>query len=198
MLDITGPLMRRWAESHGYDYHETELCGPLPPSWNKIDVLIDRLNSGNDAVIWIDCDVVVMGTGLTPLSEMLPHHKQGLVVHHTECGEVPNCGVWVVRSSMSDTLAAVKEMSSQLALHPWWEQAAVMRLMGYSINPVYGGAERESSTPLFEDTAALHPRWNWHPADAAAVAEPAFYHITQKWDGDARLEQIRRLACRSR
>jgi hypothetical protein len=193
-LEHTAPLTQRWAKSHGYEFVCARLEGPLPPSWHKIDVMLDCFASGCDEVLWVDSDVAVLPTLLSPFSEMEPHHKQGLVLHRTECGDVPNCGVWAARSSLIPDLKLAMEMVEVLRENPWWEQSAVMQLMGFipSVDP--GGSYLKAATPLYHATKFLHPRWNWHPADANACDSACFYHITQRWSDEGRVKQLASIA----
>lgn len=55
----------------------------------------------------------------------------------------------------------------QYADHPWWEQAAVLELMGYHVtrDPV---ATLRQPTELHARTQALAPEWNHHLTIATA------------------------------
>jgi hypothetical protein len=100
-----------------------------------------------------------------------------MVVHETNCGSVPNCGVWLVTRLMRQHLAGAWERD-QFERHPWWEQAAVLELMGYVVtsDPV---ATVRHPTELHARTQFLGPEWNHRPHDRNRVSEPRFWHATQ-------------------
>ena len=74
--------------------------------------------------------------------------------------------------------------------HPWWEQAAIMRLMGYVVEPGPHG-KLDSPTRLYGQTTFLPPVWNHHPGDINKPDKPYFVHVTQY---DDRLSLIAKLA----
>lgn len=189
MASCTLPLMRTYAERHGHDFRVVRLAGERPPSWMKVAALVDALGE-YDCVAWLDIDVVIVSPWRDLLGELLPDTWQALVEHRTECGHVPNCGVWVVTKEMRYELSLAWGEGTDYLHHPWWEQAAMMRLMGYAVEPGPRG-RLDTPTSLYERTTFLSPRWNHHSADEMKVPDPYFVHVTQYAD---RLGAIRDLA----
>jgi hypothetical protein len=190
MAEHTAPLMQAYANRHGHDFSALILeGGDRPASWNKLPALYAALET-YDAVAWIDADVVIAWPGSDIIAELQPGTCQAVVEHLTECGRVPNCGVWVVSKEMQPTLQQAWDDGSAFVHHPWWEQAAIMRLMGYAVEPGPHG-KLDSPTRLYERTTFLRPEWNHHPGDINRPDDPHFVHVTQY---DDRLSLIANLA----
>jgi hypothetical protein len=186
--------MYRYAKIHGCDVDCLNLAtSAAPPSWMKVPALIVALEE-YDEVLWMDCDVVVSRSQENIFDELPAGSWQGMVVHQTECGEVPNCGVWLVRKAMRDTLLEMwSEDLAEYKDHCWWEQGAMLRRLGYEVSAGPVSVDR-GPTPLREHSAALHAKWNHHPRDEGRVETPNFHHVTQYED---RVGEARRLCERA-
>lgn len=163
--------LQEYADLHGYDLH-TDPPGvrSRPASWLKIPLLLELLDLYEEA-LWVDADVVIAdATGDVVVAG---DAWQALVRHHTADGEVPNCGVWLVRRPMRRVLLDLWAMTRYVE-HPWWEQAALHELLGYRGRPV----RLASPTPLYEMTEWLDAGWNVHPRDLQTCEWPRFLHAT--------------------
>lgn len=171
LQSIAMPSLEEFAERHGYELVVTDLSASnRPPSWMKVPILEWALRR-HDEALWVDADVVIADP-----REDLPvpdQFWQALAVHHTNDGEVPNCGVWFVRRPMAPVLADLWEMVGYIH-HPWWEQGAMLELLGYDpwVRPVRLG----EPTELHERTCFLGREWNSHPEDWSE--NPRFKHAT--------------------
>jgi hypothetical protein len=194
MAALTLHPMYRYAQIHGADMDCLNLASSAaPPSWMKVPALIVALQE-YDEVLWLDCDVVVSRSQESIFGELPADAWQGMVVHQTECGQVPNCGVWLVRKPIRDTLLAMwHDDLEEFRDHPWWEQGAMLRRLGYAVHP---GPRSEDLGPtvLREHSAALHAKWNHHPRDENRTDFPNFHHVTQY---DDRVGEARRLCERA-
>lgn len=190
----TLPIMRRYAIRHNLDFACANLLGARPPSWNKVQALHTALQR-HDRVAWVDADVVIVDGSENILSELEPGKVQALCRHSTECGEVPNCGVWVLTKQALPVLAQMWAMDRYLN-HCWWEQRAMLELLGYEVGEVNGApsAKHISETELFGLTTWLGSQWNDHPQDSSRVREPFFFHVTMYAD---RLHAVKTLAERT-
>lgn len=132
LLDVALPTYRAFAERHGYDLVVGKKMTDLPPAWNKVPLLLDALDH-YDEVVWFDCDMIVVDPSedFPPMSEGKLH---ALVRHFEHSSEVPNSGMWRLTKAMGVLL---KEMAQLVVFtnHGWWEQAALMTLMGYTVPP---------------------------------------------------------------
>jgi hypothetical protein len=194
MAAHTAPLLEDYAHAHGMAFCCINLQSRLaPPSWMKVPNMIAALED-YDWVLWVDCDVVVMDKSQNIVKDV--HGIQGLVKHKTECGEVPNCGVWVVSQGMKGVLSwAWDKMLPVYRDHPWWEQAAMLNAMGYEVLAGPSTADRKS-TELRRETTFLRSRWNHHPRDAWRTDDDvAFFHVTQY---DDRLGTVAAMSAKAR
>ena len=189
VADVTLPLMKAYAQRHSMDFSWAELAGLRPPSWQKVIGLLQTLPN-RPAVVWIDADVVIEDGSRSILDDVPADADHALVEHHTECGNVPNCGVWVVRPAMLPRLQQAWNCNKHLS-HPWWEQAVMLEQMGYVVDGT--NARLDKPTTLYERTAFLDAAWNDHPNDERRAAHVRFRHVTQYKN---RLEQIRQFAAR--
>ena len=190
VADVTMPLMKAYAVRHGMDFYWVDLSGPRPPSWQKVIGLLQTL-PGRSAVVWVDADVVIEDGRRSILDDVPADADHALVEHHTECGSVPNCGVWVVRPAMLDRLREAWDCNRHIT-HAWWEQAVMLEQMGYAVDGTQ--SRLDSPTTLYERTAFLDAGWNDHPHDKRRAEHVRFRHVTQYTD---RLESIRQFAGRA-
>lgn len=160
---------------HNLDFACANLFGARPASWQKVQALHSALQK-HDRVAWIDADVVVFDGSENIFDELEPDKVQALCRHSTECGEVPNCGVWVLTSRMLPILGQMWAMDQYLN-HCWWEQRAMLDLLGYEVSDGLF-AKHLSETELYGLTTWLGPRWNHHPRDTGRVEEPLLVHVT--------------------
>lgn len=173
------PVMERYALRHGHQFGAANLVGERPASWMKIEAIHSALRRF-DAVLWVDVDVVVRDGGLWIGDVVKEDAWHALVEHETECGLVPNCGIWYLRQSMLPVLEHVWKQTQHMH-HPWWEQAAVLELLGYAVTDK-PASSFSAPTELHRRTQFLAAEWNHHPADRRKVAEPRFVHCTQYVD----------------
>lgn len=161
MQTLTLPAMRQYAERHGYDLHVVDLPDKgRPASWEKLPALIDALHT-YDQALWLDADVAIINGDVDITADVDPLLWQALVIHGFANGNIPNCGVWLVRKPMIDILSYANEVSfidEIVRIHPWWEQAFLMMEMGYDISLDF---YRKIDTGLWDYTCVLPVEWNW-------------------------------------
>lgn len=179
MLEIALPSLEEFADRHGYELLTPDVSTVRPPSWAKVPILRAALDEYDEA-LWVDADVVI-----TDPSDDMPVPAwawQAIVRHRTDCGEVPNCGVWFVRRQMRAFLDVMWSKIEHLH-HGWWEQAAMLDLLGYQHEP--RPARLNSPTKLYERTFWLDNGWNQHPHDEPQPERARFRHATQYYDRPA-------------
>lgn len=182
LLEISEPSMRRYAGRHGYDFLAADLECDRPGSWHKIPILKAALKE-YDEVLWVDADIVIVDP-----SKPVPCPDdcwQALVRHQTGDGDVPNCGMWLVRKPMVEFLDMVWANTARLN-SGWWEQAALMDLMGYQHD--HRPAYVSNPTLLYERTHFLSNEWNFHKWDTPAPTHVRFAHGTMFEDRAGTME----------
>lgn len=197
MAAHTMPLMDRYALKHEADFTCVNLSSPAaPPSWMKVPNLSAAL-AAYDVVLWLDCDVVIGDSREDVFGCLDAEAWQAVVIHETECGLVPNCGVWMVTKPMLPCLSLAWSRGLPVYReHPWWEQAAVMDAMGYAVRDHHGWpySVDAGATELRNHTTFLDAKWNHHPADRRRVGQPNFWHVTQYADRQAEIRRLCALA----
>src|SRR5262249_39072233 len=157
LLRVALPGFHVYAQRHEYELIDAPpQRDDRPPSWLKVPLLHELLAT-YDEVLWLDADVVIVNEHDDLADDVPDEDWQAVVRHYTPDGEVPNCGVWLLRPSMRPVLDAMWQLDSYRE-HPWWEQAALLELLGYRGHPV----RLEQPTELYARTCWLGLEWNSH------------------------------------
>ncbi len=160
VLEVALRSFVRFAELHGYDVVVgSGASDGRPASWGKIPLLRELVGS-YDVVVWLDSDIIIRDASVD-LPVLPPRALLGMVEHTSppEFGRVLNGGMLVLRGC-PETVELLDEVwaQTQYARHRWWEQAAVMHLMGYPPDPL--PVTPTGSTRWRERLALLPPEWN--------------------------------------
>jgi hypothetical protein len=160
VLALVLPTFEVYARRHGFQMAVGDgACDGRPPAWGKVP-LLRRLLDDVDEVLWIDADAVILDDSVDLTSEVTPDAYQALVRHVTNDGEVPNTGVWFLRGQRGRDLLDAVWRREEYSHHEWWENAATMDLLGYSLDrPVQALHE----TVWLTGTQWLSPKWNAIP-----------------------------------
>jgi len=160
VLDQSLPTFEWFAQRHGYNLivGDVEANFDRPVPWAKISLIRSALRS-YDLVLWIDSDAIVLDDSFDP-AELLPDSAfQAMVQHQSSTETCPNTGVWLLRrGSQTDEFLQLVWNSTEFIHDSWWENAAVMDLLGYSLRP----AVRERDSPWYPGTYWLPNEWNSH------------------------------------
>jgi hypothetical protein len=159
LLGLAARSFRPYAARHGYSLElHTEIVDPTRPApWSKI-VLLRRLAEEYDLLLWLDADLVIVDRSRDIADELEDGRFLYLAEHQTKEGRMPNSGVMLMRGG-EQTAGFLDEVYAQEDLidHRWWENAAICRLLGYSLDPVGPG----TPTPLLtRHTKLISSRWN--------------------------------------
>lgn len=194
LLDVALPTYRAFADRHGYEIVIGEKMTDFPPAWNKIPLLLSTLRDKRiSEVVWFDCDLIIVDPSEDfPLISAGKSHS--LVRHFEDNSEVPNSGVWRVTKDCIPLLEQMSELQV-FRTHGWWEQAALMTLMGYSV-PSEGSlfsdtkCQNKYRTTWYENCQFMRLCWNSHPnyrSDRPRIVHCSYPDMTQ------RIEVMRRL-----
>lgn len=165
LLDLTMPRFKIYADLHGYDLvtEPVAVCD-RPAPWNKLPLLTELLET-YDEVLWLDADVVVLDCSKDLADEVSDEHIQAMVFHEllgnkdVQIRTVPNSGVWLLRKPMLPWLDLAWN-STQFIDHAWWEQAAMISLLGFYINRS-NMPYRQEPSELYHRTYQLGACWNY-------------------------------------
>jgi hypothetical protein len=175
LLRLASITFRRYAKRHGYvlALHDEVIDGSRPPAWSKV-ALIRSLLDKHELVLWLDADIVIVRSD-RDIADELPGDRFMAMVEHTVGGKVnPNTGVMAIRSGDEARrfFDAVWQKTEYLN-HRWWEQAAVMDLLGY--DPETGERVRESE---------WHDRVHWLGKEWNSIRDdPAPQPRIRHWPG---------------
>lgn len=161
-----------YAERWGWDLvlSTEDLSSGRPAPWGKVPLLRSLLDE-YDWVLWLDADVVIVDLEADITAETQDDKDLYLVEHRWLGQYTANSGVALFRSCPWSR-AFLEEVwaREQYAEHPWWENAAVLDLLGYGLEP----ARLVAPTPWLGRTKLIHRRWNSVELDRADP--PAFVH----------------------
>lgn len=188
LLDVALPGYQDFARRHGYELAVGEclIDENWPPAWNKIPLLIQALRRC-DQVVWFDCDLIIVNpTEDLPWAAMGDAHH-GLVRHMENNSEVPNSGVWMLTPHALPLLETILQLGV-FKDHGWWEQAALMTLMGYTVPPQNTDfrdtrCRNVQQTVWYQVCRFLRLCWNNHPnyrADKPRIVHCSYPDMTQR------------------
>ena len=195
LLKIALPSYRAFAHLHGYDLHVAEQIGRQRPApWYKVRC-IQSLLADYQMVVFMGCDMVIVDGSedfdIPGSGDFI--WSQAMVAHNTGDGHVPNTDMWICWRTMLPWLEKCWALDKYI-MHGWWEQAALLELMGYEpdIRPTYCRDERNE---LYKATYFLDHSWNVHMWDRPQPEHPRIQHATMypdrkktmhEWDEQAK------------
>jgi galactosyl transferase GMA12/MNN10 family len=175
LSEISRPGLEAYAERHGWELVISKKDGAQgrPPSWAKVPLVADLLGR-YELVLWLDADAVIVDGSYDLASELRFGRQLYLVEHkHPPTGEVTaNAGVFMLRAGRwAEAFLAAVWAQADLSEHRWWDNAAVMRLLGYRTDPQPAGRERK--TRWLTRVRFLDVAWNsvphWHASPAPRI-----------------------------
>jgi PAS domain-containing protein len=173
LLRLASRSFRRYAARHGYelDLHTELLDRERPAPWSKV-LALRRLAQTHDVLLWLDADLVIVDPSQDIADELEDGRFLYIVEHRTKEGRMPNSGVMLLRGG-AETIGFLDDVYAQedLINHRWWENAAICRLLGYSLDPIEPGPP---SRLLAEHTSFISSRWNSIPD--APSSKPRIRH----------------------
>jgi hypothetical protein len=196
LLAVSEPTFRAYGERHGYEVITSSRSEPArPPAWGKVAMLRETVDAF-DLVLWIDADAVIVDGGDDIADELEADRHLALVQHrHWDDQLIPNTGVMLLRSGeFSRSLLDGMWGATRLIDHPWWDNAALLDVLGYdlpsaltpglrgradrALRRVTGRAPRPcrpARPSRFRDGTQFLPlEWNWSYLDR--VENPRIVH----------------------
>jgi hypothetical protein len=186
LLEISRPTLEAYAERHQWELvvGTQARADGRPASWAKIPFIAGLLGT-YDLVMWVDADAVIVDGSVDIASELrLRKHLYLVEHHHAPSGEVTaNAGALMLRAGRwtRSLLRAIWEQED-LVNHRWWENAALMRLLGYQIDPQPAGPLHR--TRWLRRVRFLDVAWNsmphWHGSPTPRITHYAGLPIEER------------------
>ena len=133
MGEICLRSMNKYAILHGLDVKlHDDISADRPVPWYKL-LLIQKIFSENyDYVFWVDADALFVNYERNIKDEIEKGRELYLVKHGINGREIPNTGVFLLKNSRwsRNLLKRIWSMEKYIN-HKWWENAALMDLLGY-------------------------------------------------------------------
>lgn len=146
LLAESAPTIAAYAQRFGWGVVlSSETLGDRPPSWSKI-ILVKELLQEFDLVFWVDADALIVDLERDLIAEIDDAADIWFAGHpqdHDPEATVLNAGVFLARSSQftRDLLDAIWD-NEQFVDHNWWENAALLDLLGYSLDAPFRKLQR--------------------------------------------------------
>lgn len=137
-----------------------------PPAWHRLQMIRELFDEGYRYVLWVDADSIFVRLDADVLAELRPN-KDLYLVEHTHpaypSSRVPNTGVMLLRNSgwSRNLLQRLWNMTDYLH-HPWWENAALIDLLGY--RNLLGTGEHSPDGMWMNRVQFLADDWNHIPS----------------------------------
>ncbi len=169
LLALSGQTFKIYAERHGYDLVlETSLLEPQrPAAWSKVRLLQQMLQR-YDTVFWVDSDAAIVDVS-RDIADEVGRKYLGLIAHRYEGQVIPNTGVLLLnRGRRAEQLLEATWDATQWIDHPWWENAAILDLMGHEVGDGPGPVVLTQPTAYYRKARFLGNEWNSIMVDEAA------------------------------
>jgi hypothetical protein len=178
LLRLALPNFSLYGARHGY---EIVIGGGdahgRAPSWGKVP-LLKRLLTSYDFVLWIDADALILDASVD-LETVVPADAFQAFANTTllaSRGICPCCGVWAFRAGPRAQAFLTKVWAQHdLIDHKYWEQAAVMRLIGWRLEEPMS---KDRQSEWDDGTFFLDEEWDMIPQYAFGYAPGKIRHYT--------------------
>ncbi len=187
------PTLVLYGEKHGYDIVVScETLVSRPPSWAKIALLRELLGSYQLA-LWVDADALFVAMERDIAHETRESEDVWFARHpqnYDPDSTVLNAGIILARSSpFTESLFEAIWNAEQFVDHNWWENAALLDLLGYSLEPPY---QKVRQTPWDSRVGTLDLAWNSVPGYCESDNPAINHHARSDHDSfDRRLAGMR-------
>jgi hypothetical protein len=193
-LDATAPTIHAYAARHGWSavVSAEHLAPERPPSWSKLR-LVQQLLDEFEFVLWVDADAIVVDIDRCILDE-IEHDADIWFARHPQernpDATVLNAGVLLARSSQfSRDLLGEIWAAERFIDHNWWENAALLDILGYSLEPPYPQLRQ---TRWNERIGQLSLDWNSVPGYCESEHPAVNHHARADHDSfERRLGDLR-------
>jgi hypothetical protein len=183
LLAEAAPTTVAYAARYGWDVVlSSESLTERPASWAKV-VLVRELMQRYEYVFWVDADAIIVDLSRDLLAEIDDSADVWFARHPQERdpdATVLNAGVFVVRSSpFAESLFATVWEAERFVDHNWWENAALLDLLGFSLEPPF---EQVRDTGWLDRIGELDLAWNSVPGYCESPTPALNHHARSDHD----------------
>jgi hypothetical protein len=167
--------LKTYTQKFGYDLRINSdlVVTDRGASWQKIPLIRELFHEGYDFVFWMDADAIFMRYD-QDLQEVIEPGKDLYMVNHPIPDpflgqmDTPNAGVLLLRNcEWTQNLLQDLWDFEEYIRHPWWENAALLDLMGY-YSPLEKG-ENQLNQEFLEHVKFIGLEWNSFPPPHSAI-----------------------------
>lgn len=168
LFELARPGFELFSAANGYELvvvHDEMISAGRAPSWGKV-VLLRELLEVYERVAWVDTDVVIVDPTSDICVGLNRRKPLRLVFHHYDGLEVPNAGVFAIKSCWWSKRFLTKLWNAERFIdHKWWENAAIIELLGYDVE----APRRSTRRNTFDGrrVGELDLSWNSIPGDSS-------------------------------
>lgn len=174
--DLSSKTLRFYAKRHSCAAHIIPNLGRLerPAAWHRVRWIPELFADGFDFVFWLDADALFLRFD-RDVRELIQKGKDLYMVRHSYGGRVvPNTGVLLVRNcTWSREFFSSVWNCKQYIHHRWWENAAVMSLLGY--HSLLEEGDDMPNQELLNHVSFIGTEWNALPY-ICTVPNPIVHH----------------------
>lgn len=184
LLAQSAPTIAAYAARHGWSVVLTseDLEPSRPASWSKVK-LIQELMPQYDYVFWVDADAIIVDLDRDLLAEVGDDADAWFARHpqaYDADAAVLNAGVFLVRSStFAEELLQAMWSAEQFIDHNWWENAALLDVLGYSLEAPY---PKVRDSPWEDRVGELDLAWNSVPGYCESPRPAVNHHARSDHD----------------
>jgi|TARA_B110000114_G_scaffold178949_1_gene212685 hypothetical protein len=177
--DITSKTFKKYAEKYDYVFENVKMPKmDRPYAWSKINILLDEIQKNNfEYLLWVDADSYFNNYEKN-ISEIIDEKKEiYMVKHYCEVHKGTkfkntkltilriNSGVMLLKSSDYNYNFLTKVWNNKKFInHPWWEQAAIMDIIGFRAELNHNLNDNIGNS-ILDKIKFLSGRWNSIPSN---------------------------------
>jgi hypothetical protein len=175
--------LKAYTQKFGYDLRINSdlVATDRGASWQKIPLIRELFQEGYDFVLWVDADAMFVRYD-QDLQEVIEPGKDLYMVNHPipdpfiGQNDTPNAGVLLLRNcEWTQNLLQDLWNFEEYVRHPWWENAALLDLMGYYL-PLEKG-ENQLNHEFLEHVKFIGLEWNSFPLiPSCCASHPIIKH----------------------
>ena len=192
--DKTKETFKKYAQIQGYDFENIIMPKTgRPYAWNKISILINEIKKRNfEYLMWIDADAFFNNYNIDISGEIEQDKEIYITKHYCEVhkGSIYentkltilriNTGVLLIKNSDHNLKFFQKVWDNEQYInHQWWEQAAMMDVMGFK-SELNGNLNDNKGNYYLEKVKFLSNDWNSIPSNLDLSMEkqdPIIIHL---------------------